>query len=200
MKVEQMHKHESHHHEHGSHHDHKHEEPMGPEEAVRSLLLLGQVALDAGDYESATEAYASILHIEPNELAFYNLGSFRARGLGGRRDFVEAARLFHQAELMGNERAGKLCGKCMLDYLCDGLDDKSPADLYAAMAVFVSRVYPEATDQKLEVNHGLLAVAVTLLNQGNQAGAMKVFRAAAEFGDDNYAQSVLDALTPSEGC
>lgn len=167
---------------------------MSAEEAVRSLLILGQVALDAGDYESATEAFASVLTIEPNEVALYNLGSFYARGLGVRKDFMEAARLFHQAELLGNGRAGKLCGKCMLDYLSEGIEGKSPADLYAAMAVFVSRVYPEATDQKLEVNNGLLAVAVTYLNKGNYAEAAKVLRAAAEFGNDETAQSYLAAL------
>ena len=173
---------------------HHHDEPMGPEEAVRSLLLLGQVALDARDYESAMEAFASILKIEQNEVALYNLGSFYARGLGVKRDYMEAARLFHQAELMGNERAGKLCGKCMYDYAREGLAGKEPVDVYAAMAVYVSRVYPEAADQKLETNHGLVAVASTLLSRGDYSGAAKVFRAAAEFGDDGYAQYYLGLL------
>lgn len=181
-------------HAHEGHHHHHHDEPMSPEEAVRSLLILGQVALDAGDYESATEAFASILHIEPNEVAYYNLGSFRARGLGAKQDFVEAARLFHQAELLGNERAGKLCAKCMLDYIQDGFEGKSPADLYAAMAVFVSRVYPEAEDPKLEVNHGLLAIANTFLNKGSYAEAAKVLHAAADFGNDEYAPYYLAAI------
>ncbi len=167
---------------------------MGPDEAMRSLLLLGQVALDAGDYESAVEAYASALQIEPNETALYNLGSLRARGLGGRRDFVEAARLFHQAELLGNERAGKLCGKCMFDHIHEGFDGRSPADLYAAMAVFVTRVYPEAADQRAEVNHGLFAIASTHLDRGEHAEAAKVLRAAAEFGNDGYAQYYLAML------
>lgn len=167
---------------------------MSPDEAMRSLLLLGQVALEAGDGESAVEAYASALQIEPNETAFYNLGSLRARGLGGRRDFVEAARLFHQAELLGNERAGKLCGKCMFDYLCEGLDDRAPADLYAAMALFVTRVYPEATDPRQEVARGLFAIASTLLNRGESAGAAKAYRASAEFVNDGYAQYYLGLL------
>lgn len=172
-------------------------EPMTQEEAVRALLLLGQVSLNEGDYESAIEAYASALKLEPNATAFYNLGSLRARGLGARRDYVEGARLFHQAELLGNERAGMLCGKCMYDYLLEGIDKKTPADLYAAMAVFVGRVYPEAADQKAEVNNGLLAVANTLVNKGAYAEAAKVFQAAAEFGHDDYAQSCLDLLRSS---
>lgn len=187
--------HEPHHHgDHSGHEEHHHEEPMGPEEAVRSLLLLGQVALDAQDYESAAEAFASVLKIGQNEVALYNLGSFYARGLGVKRDFVEAARLFHQAELMGNERASKLCGKCLYDYAREGLAGKEPVDVYAAMAVYVSRVYPEATDQKLETNHGLVAVASTFLSRGNYVGAAKAFRAAAEFGDDGYAQYYLGLL------
>lgn len=174
--------------EHDSHH---HEEPMSPEDVVRSLLLLGQVALDAGDYESATEAYASVLQLEQNETALYNLGSFYARGLWVKQDFVEAARLFHQAELLGNVRAGQLCGKCMFDYECSGLETATPADLYARMAVFVSRVYPEAADAKLEVNNGLLAVAYTLLNKGARAEAEQLLRAADEYGHDERAHEYL---------
>ena len=186
-------KHETHH--HGHHHDHHHhDEPITQDEAVQSLLLLGQVATDAQDYESAIEAYASVLKIEPNETAFYNLGSLRARGLGGRRDFVEAARLFHQAELLGNGQAGKLCAKCLYDYVHDGFSAGTPADLYAAIAVFVSRVYPEAADQKAEVNRGLLAVGVTHYSRGAFAEAARVFRAAAEFGNDGYAQYYLAVL------
>ncbi len=171
--------HTHHHHEH----DH-HEEPMSPEGAVNLLLVLGQTALEAGDYESAADAYASILKIEQNETALYNLGSFYARGVGLRQNYVEGARLFHQAELLGNAKAGKLCAKCMFDFLHEDLDSKSPADLYAAMAVFVSRVYPEAVNQKDEVNRGLLAIAVTHLNRGEDTQAAQFLRAAAEFGDD----------------
>jgi TPR repeat protein len=194
VKGESHHEHEAHHHHGHDHASHHHEEPISKEEAVQSLLTLGQVATDAGDFESAVEAFASILKLEPNEAAFYNLGSFHARGLGVRQDFVEAARLFHQAELLGNERAGKLCAKCMFDYLLEGLDKRRPADLYAEMAVFVTRVYPEASDQHKEVNSGLFAVASTLANRGSYAEAAKVFRAAAEFGNDGRAQYYLAVL------
>ena len=181
---------------HEAHHagHHHHEKPMSPEEAVRSLLVLGQVAVNSGDYQSAVKAYASALEIEPNETAFYYLGNLNARGLGTRKDFAEAARLFHQAELMGNERAGKLCAKCMLDYLSEGIGSKTPVELYAAMAVFVARVYPEAEDQKREVNAGLLAVANTFLTKGKHDAAAKVFRAAAEYGNDGFAQYYLAEL------
>lgn len=164
-------------HAHAGHEAH-HEIPMSPEEVVRSLLLLAQVALDAGDYESAVEAYASALQLEPNEFALYNLGSLYARGLGVRRNFMEAARLFHQAELQGNERAGKLCRKCMLDYIDEGFEEKTPVELYAAMAVFVSRVYPEATDQKQEVVRGLTSIAITYNERGERAEAEKALLAA----------------------
>ncbi|MCR4871066.1 MAG: hypothetical protein K5859_07205 [Atopobiaceae bacterium] len=180
-------------HEHG-HHEHHHDEPIGPEEAVRSLLLLGQTALDAGDYESAVIAYESVLKIGQDETALVNLGSLYARGLGARRSFVEAARLFHQAELLGNARAGKLCGKCMYDFIHEGFEDKKPSDLYAAMAVFVSRVYPEAEDPHQEVDHGLFAIAATHYNNGEFAEAAKVFRAGAEFAGDGLAQYYLAML------
>ena len=185
--------HESHHH-HAPHSHHHHDEPMSPDEAVRSLLLLGEVALSAGDFESAAEAYASALKIEQNETALYNLGSLYARGLAVRQDYVEAARLFHQAELLGNERAGKLCAKCMFDYLNEDLANKTPADLYAALAVFVARVYPEAADQKLEVSQGLFAIASTYFSREAYAEAALVFRAGAEFANDGYAQYYLATL------
>ncbi len=183
------HEHDAHHHEH----DHHHEEPMSPEDVVKSLLVLGQVALDAGDFGSAAEAYASALQLEQDETALYNLGSLYARGLGVRRDFVKAATLFHQAELKGNEQAGKLCAKCMFDYV-HIFAAKAPADLYAAMVIFTAQVYPEAVDSKREVNNGLFAIASTHLNKREYSEAAKVFRAGAEYGDDGYAQYYLGLL------
>ena len=188
----ESHRHHGHHHHPG--HGHHHEEPMSQDEAVRSLLVLGEVALGGDDYESAAEAYASVLKLEENETALYNLGSLYARGLGVRQDFVEGARLFHQAELLGNVRAGKLCQKCMFDFVHVGFGEKSPADVYATIAVFASRVYPEAADQKSAVSSGLLAIAATHYDRGEHAEAAKVFRAAAEFGGDGYAQYYLAVL------
>lgn len=167
---------------------------MSPEGAVNLLLVLGQTALEAGDYESAADAYASILKIEQNETALYNLGSFYARGVGLRQSYVEGARLFHQAELLGNAKAGKLCAKCMFDFLHEDFKSKSPADLYAAMAIFVSKVYSEVEDQKPEVNRGLFAIAATHLNKGEYDEAAKFLRAAAEFGNDEYSQHYLAML------
>lgn len=168
--------------------------PMNEAEAAKRLLTLGQVALGANDYESAVDAYASLLKLEPNPTAFYNLGSLYARGLGVKQDYAEAARLFHQAELLGNAQAGKLCAKCMYDYLGQELSAKTSAEVYAAMAIFVLKVYPEAADQRAEVNRGLLVVASTHYNKGEYAEAAKVFRAAAEFCHDGYAQYYLAVL------
>ncbi|MDO4538704.1 MAG: hypothetical protein Q4B54_11120 [Coriobacteriales bacterium] len=179
---------------HAHHHEHHHDKPMDSAEAVRSLLLLGQVALNAKDYESAVEAYASALQLEQDKTAAYNLASLYARGLGVPRDFVKAARHFHQAELAGNEQAGTLCRKCMFDYVEADFDTKAPAGLYAEMAVFVLQVYPEAEDQKREACNGLFAIASTYLNRGEQEKAAKVFRAAAEFGGDGYSQYYLALL------
>lgn len=183
-----------HHHHHHTHDEHHHEEPMTQEEAVRSLLVLGQKALDANDYEAAVEAYASALKIEPNGTASFNLGSLYARGLGVRKNYLEAAKLFHQAELSGNEMAGKLCGKCMYDYIHQGFDGRRPADLYAAMAVFVTMVYPEAEDSGREIASGLFVIASTHFSKQEYAEAAKVFRAGAEFANDGFAQYYLGSL------
>ena len=183
-------------HNHAHEHTHAHDEKeMSPQEVVSSLLYLAEVALGAADYESAATAYASVLQLEANATALYNLGSFYARGLGVARDYVEAARLFRQAELMGNERAGKLCKKCMLDYMNEDIATKSPADLYAKMAMFVLKVYPEATHQRAEAANGLVAVGLTNQSRGDVVAAKRLFRAAAEFGDDKQAQTYLDELS-----
>lgn len=167
-------------HGHEHHHDHDHDHPMSVEEAVRSLLLLGQVAMDKGDHESAVEAYRSALALEQNETALYNLASLYARGLGVKKNYLEAARLFHEAELMGNERAGALCRKCMFDFVHVGIELKKPADLYAAVAVFVSRVYPEAEDKSQEVKNGLAAIAATCESKGETEAAAKALKAIDE--------------------
>ena len=170
-------------HNHAKTHHHSHaKETMSPEEVVSSLLHLAQTALAAGDHESAATSYASVLQLGDNAVALYNLGSLYAHGLGVRQDYMEAARLFRRAELLGNARAGKLCQKCMLDYMIADLADKSPADLYAMMAVFVSKVYPEADHKKAEVKNGLIAVALTNRRRGDEAGASKLFQ-AAEYAD-----------------
>lgn len=181
------------HRELGKHsHNHPHDEKqMSPEDVTKSLLYLGEVALAAGDYESAATAYASVLQLRADVTALYNLGSFYARGLGVPQDYTEGARLFHQAELLGNERAGMLCRKCMLDYINADLGCKSPAETYATMAVFVSKVYPEVADQKAATCSGLVAVALTNQSKGDDSAAEKVFRAAAEFGGDETARRYL---------
>ena len=183
-----------HDHEHGHGHDHHHDKPMTTEEAVRSLLLLGQVASNEGDFDAAVEAYASILKLEQNETAAYNLGSYYAQGLGVKRNYLEAARLFHQSELMGNAKAGMLCRKCMYDFIHEGMASKQPKALYAAMLVFVSQVYPEATDTTQEIGNGLMAVASTCYSKGEPAEAAKAFRAAGEFAESGYAQYNLALL------
>lgn len=167
---------------------------MTPEEAVRSLLILGQMALDANDYEAAIDAYASALKIGPNETASLSLGSLYARGLGVHKNYLEAAKLFHQAELLGNVMAGKLCGKCMYDYIHQGFDGRRPADLYAAMTVFVTMVYPEAENGGQEIASGLFAIASAHLSKEELTEAAKVFRAGAEFANDGFAQYYLGLL------
>lgn len=180
-------------------HSHSHDEKqMSPEDVTKSLLYLGEVALAARDYESAATAYASVLQLGPDVTALYNLGSFYARGLGVPQDYTEGARLFHQAELLGSERAGMLCRKCMLDHVNADLGCKSPAETYATMAVFVSKVYPEIADQKSAACSGLVAVALTNQSKGDDSAAEKVFRAAAEFGGDETAKQYLADIVDKE--
>lgn len=186
MPETDMHDHE-YEHEHEHDHDHKHhhddDKPISVGEAVGSMLILGQVALDKGDYESAAEAYRSAIALEPNENALYNLASLHARGLGVRKNYLEAGRLFHQAELLGNKRAGSLCRKCMFDFVHEGIEHKTPTNIYAAMAVFVSMVFPEAENKPQEIRNGLFAIATTCGSKGEDEAVQKVLKAMEEITD-----------------
>lgn len=150
--------------------------------------------MDDGDYEHAAEQYKNILKLEPNETAQYNLGSLYAQGKGVKQDFMEGAYWFRQAERGGDVQAGKLCMKCTMDFVHQNLDKKSPEQLYMDMVRFVQYIYPETENVNLEVCRKLFAIAGNHFNKEEYPPAAKLFRAAAEFGNDGYSQNYLAVL------
>ena len=104
------------------------------------------MAMDREDYAAAADQYKNILKLEPNETAQYNLGSLYAQGKGVEQNFMEAAYWFRQAELAGDEHAGKLCLKCSMDFVYQNFDGKTPEQLYTDMLRFIKYVYPETID------------------------------------------------------
>lgn len=161
---------------------------------IDALILMADVAINDGDYKMAVDTYKSILEHEPNETAQYNLGSLYAQGKGVEQDFMEGAYWFHQAEISGDEQAGGMCLKCCMDFTHQNFDRKSPKQIYYDMVRFIKRVYPETTDVNLEVCRKLFGIAGNHFNRKEYTAAAKLFRAAAEFGNDGYSQNYLAML------
>ena len=150
---------------------------------IDMMVMMADIAMNEGDFASAVDQYKNILKFEPNETAQYNLGSLYAQGKGVEQDFMEGAYWFRQAELVGDERTGKLCLKCSMDFVHQTFDKKTPEQLYS-----------ETTDVNLEACRKLYAIAGNHLNKNEYAAAAKLFRATAEFGDDGYSQNYLAVL------
>ena len=167
---------------------------LGSKDIINMMVMTAEMAMNDGNYEQAVENYRNILRLEPNETAQYNLGSLYAQGKGIKQDFMEGAYWFRQAELSGDEQAGKLCLKCSVDYTNHNLDRKNAEQLYTDMVKFIRHVFPEIADVNLEVCRKLYAIAGNHFNNKNYVAAAKLFRAAAEFGHDGYSQNYLAVL------
>lgn len=163
------------------------------DDIINTMLTTAEVAMDKGDYELAVDTYKKILNLEPNTTAQYNLGSLYAQGKGIKQDFIEAACLFHKAELNGDELAGKLCLKCALDFVHQDFDTKTPERLYLSMAHFTRMVY-SGVDINLEACRTLFSIAGNHFNKQEYKEAARLFRAAGEFGEDGYSQNYLAVL------
>lgn len=162
-------------------------------EIIDMLLAVANEAINQGDFENAVKTYKQILGLESNETAQFNLGVLYAQGKGIKQDYKEAAYWFHQAELSGDEEAGKVCTKCLMDYTYQNFNSKTPERLYNDMLSFVSYIYPQSF-AKLETNKHLFGMAGNFFNKKEYAPAAKIFRAAAEYGDDGYSQNYLAVL------
>ena len=167
---------------------------LGSKDIINMMVMMAEMAMNDGNYEQAVENYRNILRLEPNETAQYNLGSLYAQGKGVKQDFMEGAYWFRQAELSGDEQAGKLCLKCSVDYTHQNFERKSSEQLYTDMVTFIQHVYAETADVNLEACRKLYAIAGNHLNKKDYVAAAKLFRAAAEFGHDGYSQNYLAVL------
>lgn len=160
------------------------------QDIIETMVMMAGISIEQGDYSRAVETYKNILELQPNETAQYNLGTLYAEGKGVKQDFKEAAYWFNQA---GGKQAKKLCMKCMMDFIHQGFDNKTSEDIYFDMMRFMKFVWP-GDNLELEVNRNLCNMAGLHLSREEYAKAVKLFRAAAEFGNDAEAQGVLAVL------
>lgn len=166
----------------------------GSRKILELMVTMAEAEMDNGCYEEAAQTYREILKLESNVTAQYNLGSFYAQGLGVTQSFLEGGYWFRQAELSGDDQARKPCIKCMMDFIFQRFEEKSAEQLYFDMMRFIYYVYPEEKSKALQACRKLYALAEHRMNQQRYAEAAKLFRAAAEFGQDGYAQSELAVL------
>ena len=170
------------------------EKQSGSEEVIEMMTIIAGTLLANNDYEKAVDMYRSILKLHPNETAQYNLATLYAQGKGVKQDFKEAAYWFNQvATSFEDERAKKLCLKCMVDFIHRDFESKTPEEIYIDMIRFVKAVWPEKNLES-EVNENLFAMAGNHFNKKEYPQAAKLFRAAAEFGNDGKSQNYLAIL------
>lgn len=163
-------------------------------EMMDAMLDQALACLEGGAPERAVAMYRNILEVEPKQsTALYNLASLMAQGKGAPRDYLEAGTLFRQAEQCGDEQAGKLCKKCLMDFMHESMARDTASELYADVLRFMRRVYPEANAEE-EASRNLLSLAGLHLNRKEFAPAAKLLRPAAEFGNDGMSQNYLGVL------
>ena len=163
------------------------------QDIIDSMIMMAGILIEHGDYERAVETYKNVLELQQNETAQYNLGTLYAQGKGVKQDFKEAAYWFNQVGLRGDEQAKKLCMKCMIDFIQQDFQHKTSEQIYFDMMRFVKFIWP-LKNSELEVNRNLYAIAGNHFNKQEYTEAAKLFRAAAEFGNDGASQNYLAIL------
>lgn len=162
-------------------------------DVIDIMIAMADAMMDQGDYERAVDTYKNILELEPNITAQYNLGSLYAQGKGVPQNFLEGAYWFRQANMAGDEQAGKLCIKCMMDYAHSNFSAKTPKDLFDDMIHFVTYIYPKKNAVQL-AGENLYDLGTNHLNKKEFDSAAKFLRSAAEFGNHGGAQNYLAVL------
>ena len=160
---------------------------------IETMMLNAEICMNEGKYEQAFVAYKQIVTLRPDPNAQYNLGSLYAQGKGTAQNYLEGAYWFHQASLQGDEQAGRFRTKCLMDYVHQNLEQKTPQTVYDEMLRFASYLYPRENGREI-ANKNLTDLAGYHMNKKEYGISAKLFRAAAEYGDCGAAQNYLAVL------
>lgn len=171
----------------------KKEDAVSSRDIINLMLSNADIYMVQGDYERAVDTFKKIIDLQPNMTAQYNLASLYAQGKGTEQSFLEGAYWFHQAYLSGDEQAGQMCTKCMMDYAHQNLDNKTPQTIFDEMFRFAAYLYPGENSTAIAVSN-IYNLAAHHFNNKEYAAAAKFFRAAAEFGNDGDSQNYLAVL------
>lgn len=128
----------------------KKEDAVSSRDIINLMLSNADIYMVQGDYERAVDTFKKIIDLQPNTTAQYNLASLYAQGKGTEQSFLEGAYWFHQAYLSGDEQAGQMCTKCMMDYAHQNLDNKTPQIIFDEMFRFAAYLYPGKTVLQLQ--------------------------------------------------
>lgn len=165
----------------------------GSQDVITAMLTLADVHMEQGDFVQAVATYKNIVGLQPNTTAQYNLGSLYAQGKGVEQSYLEGAYWFHQASLVGDAQAEKLCTKCMLEYAHQNIHQKTPRAAYEEMIRFASYLYPREDSTAIAARN-LFALAGHHFNKKEYRLAALFFRAAAEFCNHGDSQNYLAVL------
>ncbi len=157
------------------------------------MVANADICIKQGNFSRAFQTYKQIVELQPDITAMYNLGSLYAQGKGVEQNFLEGAYWFHQAALAGDEKAGNFELKCLMDYIHQNLNQKTPRKVYDEMIGFATYLYPGEDTQKL-ASSKLYFVAAYYFGKKEYGAAAKVFRAAAEYANHGDAQNFLAVL------
>lgn len=171
----------------------KEKETLGSQDVIDRMLIYAGICVDDENYEQAVHTYKQIVELSDNATAMYNLGSLYAQGKGVEQSFLEGAYWFHQANLNGDEHAGKLRLKCMSDYLHQNLEQKTPKMIYNDMIEYALRLYPREDSSKTAIEN-IYNLAGYHLGKKEFDAAAKLLRTAAEYGNHGEAQNYLAVL------
>lgn len=163
------------------------------QKVIDVMIRNADICMEQGDYSRAFYTYKQIIELQPNVTAMYNLGSLYAQGKGVDQNYLEGAYWFHQAKLAGDEQAGKLCTKCMMDMVHQNLNQKTLQMVYDDMIHFAAYLYPEENSVRIAVSN-LFSLAEHHLYKKEFEVTAKLCRAAAEYGNCGEAQDLLASL------
>ena len=169
------------------------DKPPSSVAVIEQMLTNAAICLEQHKPEQAFQTYMEIVKLAPNISAQYNLGVLYATGQGTEQNLLQAAYWFHQAAMNGDEQAGKLEQKSLMDLVHKGFEQKSSHAIYHELLQYGELVCPRESSRDIAVKN-LDLLAKYHWNKQQYAEAAKLFRASAQYGDDGEGQNFLAVL------
>lgn len=160
------------------------------QDVIKSMLFIAETAVNDKNYQAAFDMYKKIVSVEPNETAQFNLGVLYANGCGVKRDFLEAGYWFAQAQRSEDDEAEDKAYQCMVNFVYQDIESKTPEQVYYSLIKFIKYVYPEQYNEN-EIGKILFFFAEQSNASQNYKAAFKLFYACAQFANKGEAQNYL---------